>query len=138
MTGSQTRGFVPLSVALSKIRSLPFGSMLVWIGMIGKRRGGAPTGPTCAGSEPLLATVTVIGVAVVSLPAASRTVAVSTCDPLPPSVVSQLTRVRRGQILDTERCSVELELHAVHAGVVGRVRGDGDGSEDGGAVRAAQ
>ena len=28
-TGSQTRGFVLLSVELSKIRSLPFGSMLV-------------------------------------------------------------------------------------------------------------
>ena len=35
VTGSQTRGFVPLSVELSKISSLPFGSMLVWIGMIG-------------------------------------------------------------------------------------------------------
>ena len=41
-TGSQTRGLVPLSVALSKIRSLPFGSMLVWIGTIGSVVGAAP------------------------------------------------------------------------------------------------
>ena len=89
-TGSQTRGFVPLSVELSKISSFPFGSMLVWIGTIGSVVGVLQR-PTCAGSEPLLATVTVTGVAVVSLPAASRAVAVSVCEPLPPRVVSQLT-----------------------------------------------
>ena len=85
-TGSQTRGLVPLFVALSKIRSLPLGSMLVWIGTIGSVVGSVHW-PTCAGSEPLFATVTLTGAEVVSRPAASRAIAVSTCEPLPPRVV---------------------------------------------------
>ena len=72
------------------------------------------------GSAPLFATVTVTGVAVVSLPAASRAMAVDVCEPFPPSVVSQLTLYGADEVLDAEGRTVDLELDAVDADVVAR------------------
>ena len=102
-TGSRTRGFVNCPLSCRKSTTCRSGSMLVWIGMIGSVVG-ALHWPTWAGSEPLLATVTVTGVAVVSLPAASRTMAVSTWEPLPGPCVSQFT-VYGVERSSTPRCA---------------------------------
>ena len=89
VTGSRTTWIRPAIGGAVEVRSFPFGSMLVWMGMIGSVVAVLQL-PTCAGSLALFATVTVTGVEVVSFPAESRATAVSTCEPFPPVAVSQL------------------------------------------------
>ena len=81
-TGSHTWD-VQLSVSVSKISSFPFGSMLVWTGTIGHRGGAAPASRPVPDRLRCSRPSRSPGADVVSLPAASRAIAVRVCELLP-------------------------------------------------------